>query len=32
MIDSFLYTDHQEYRDRLRWYDEIDGRARDTAG
>jgi hypothetical protein len=19
IIDSFLYTDHQEYRDRLRW-------------
>lgn len=31
MIDSFLYTEHQEYRDRLRWYDEIDGRPSDPA-
>jgi hypothetical protein len=31
MIDSFLYTDHREYRDRLRWYDEIDGRPNDPA-
>jgi len=31
IIDSFLYTDHQEYRDRLRWYDEIDGRPGDPA-
>ena len=32
MIDSFLFTEHQEYRDRLRWYDEIDGRPGDPAG
>jgi subtilisin family serine protease len=31
IVDSFLYTDHQEYRDRLRWYDEIDGRRGDPA-
>jgi len=31
IVDSFLYTDHQEYRDRLRWYDEIDGRSGDPA-
>jgi len=31
IIDSFLYTGHQEYRDRLRWYDEIDGRQGDPA-
>jgi subtilisin family serine protease len=32
VIDSFLLTDHQEYRDRLRWYDEIDGWRGDPAG
>jgi subtilisin family serine protease len=31
IIDSFLYTDHREYGDRLRWYDEIDGRPGDPA-
>ncbi len=31
IIDSFLYTEHQEYRQRLRWYDEIDGRPGDPA-
>ena len=31
IIDSFLYTDHAEYRDRLRWYDEVDGRRGDPA-
>ena len=31
IIDSFLYTDHQEYRDRLRCYDEVDGRSGDPA-
>jgi len=31
IIDGFLYTEHQEYRDRLRWYDEIDGREHDPA-
>lgn len=32
VIDSFLLTDHIEFRDRLRWYDEIDSRAADPAG
>jgi subtilisin family serine protease len=32
IIDSFLLTEHREYRDRLRWYDEIDGRPNDPAG
>jgi subtilisin family serine protease len=31
IVDTFLYADHQEYRDRLRWYDEIDGRRGDPA-
>jgi hypothetical protein len=31
VIDSFLYTEHEKFRDRLRWYDEIDGRAGDPA-
>jgi subtilisin family serine protease len=31
VIDSFLYTGHQEYCARLRWYDESDGRAGDPA-
>jgi subtilisin family serine protease len=32
VTDSFLLTEHQEYRDRLRWYDEVDGRPDDPAG
>ncbi len=32
ILDSFLLTEHSEYRDRLRWYDEIDGQAEDPAG
>jgi len=32
IIDSFLLTDHREYRDRLRWYDELDARPADPAG
>lgn len=32
VIDSFLFTGHQEYRDRLRWYDEVDARPGDPAG
>ena len=31
VIDWFLLTEHREYADRLRWYDEIDAAASDTA-
>jgi subtilisin family serine protease len=31
VIDWFLLTEHREYADRLRWYDEIDAAPWDTA-
>jgi hypothetical protein len=31
VIDRFLLTGHREFGDRLRWYDEIDANAGDTA-